>query len=62
MTFFDSRSAKGISRGISDFNFTFAQNHTPAAPSVQAQITMASPGGNVDLNLTREGGRRMVLA
>jgi hypothetical protein len=32
-------------RGISDFNFTFAQNHTPVAPSVQAQITMASLGG-----------------
>ncbi|MGD0920753.1 MAG: hypothetical protein ABSA70_03185 [Terriglobia bacterium] len=34
-----------VSWRICDFNFSFAQNRTPAAPSVQAQITMASLGG-----------------
>ena len=30
--------------GISVFNFTFAQNHTPAPLPLQAQIAMASSG------------------
>ena len=32
-------------RGISDFNFAFAQDHTPAASASQSQNVMPSLGG-----------------
>ena len=34
-----------VLRRIYDSNYTVASNHTQAAPSLQAQITMASPDG-----------------